>query len=247
MKDLDRALLSLKTDKCRDPEGLIRDIFKQEVIGGNLKKSMLILYNKVKETGFIPAFMRLANIAAIYKGKGEMNDLDSDRGIFLLSVFRTILMKMIYSEKYGVIDKSMSDSNIGARKCKNIRNHIFIVNSILHDVLSSKSKEPIDIMVLDYKQMFDSECLYECLNDVFEAGVDDDYFPLLYEANKEAFVAVQTPSGISKRVVIPEIMMQGDVLAPLISSLQVDTMGKEKKAPPPVQGPGSHTTPGARG
>ena len=82
-------------------------------------------------------------------------------------------------------------------------------------------------MVLDYKQMFDSECLYECLNDVFEAGVDDDYFPLLYEANKEAFVAVQTPSGISKRVVIPEIMMQGDVLAPLISSLQVDTMGKE--------------------
>jgi hypothetical protein len=60
--------------------------------------------------------------------------------------------------------------------------HIFVVNSILHDVLSSSAKDPIDIMVLDFKQMFDSKCLYECLNDVYEAGVDDDYFPLLYEA-----------------------------------------------------------------
>ena len=49
----------------------------------------------------------------------------------------------------------MSDSYIGARKNKNIRNHIFIVNSIIHDVLSKKGKKPIDIMVLDYKQMFD--------------------------------------------------------------------------------------------
>ena len=75
--------------------------------------------------------------------------------------------------------------------------------------------------------MFDSECLYECLNDVFEAGVDDDYFPLLYEANKETFVAVNTPGGMTRREMVPEIVMQGDVMAPLISSLQVDTIGKE--------------------
>ena len=110
---------------------------------------------------------------------------------------------------------------------RNIRNHIFIVNSIIHDVLSRKSKSPVDIMVLDYKQMFDSECLFQCMNDLYEAGVDDDIFPLIYEANRENMVAVNTPHGISKRVKIEEIVMQGDVLAPLISSLQVDTMGKE--------------------
>ena len=82
-------------------------------------------------------------------------------------------------------------------------------------------------MVLDYKQMFDSECLFQCMNDLYEAGVDDDIFPLIYEANRENMVAVNTPHGISKREKIEEIVMQGDVLAPLISSLQVDTMGKE--------------------
>ena len=105
--------------------------------------------------------------------------------------------------------------------------------------MSSSTKDPIDIMVLDFKQMFDSECLYECLNDVYEDGVDDDYLPLLYEANRETYVAVQTPSGISKREMVKEIVMQGDVLAPLISSLQVDTMGKECLQ----EGLGSHSTP----
>ena len=227
MKDLEDAIKTLKNGKCRDPEGLIREIFKEDVIGEDLKLSMLKMYNKIKSTGIFPEFMKVTNICAIYKGKGEVTDLDSDRGIFLVTIFRTILMKMIYKDKYDIIDGSMSDSNIGARKMKNIRNHIFVVNSIIHDVLSKKSKSPIDIMVLDYKQMFDSECLFQCLNDLYEAGVDDDIFPLLYEANRENLVAVNTPHGLSKRELIKEIVMQGDVLAPLISSLQVDTMGKE--------------------
>ena len=86
---------------------------------------------------------------------------------------------MVYKDKYQVIDESMSDSNIGARKCMNIRNHIYVVNSIIHDVLRKKSNKSIDIMVLDYKQMFDSECLYECMNDLWEAGVKDDNFALM--------------------------------------------------------------------
>ena len=67
------------------------------------------------------------------------------------------MMKMIYKEKYNIIENSMLDSNISACKQKNVRNHIFVINSIIHDVLQKKSNKPIDIMVLDYKQMFDSE------------------------------------------------------------------------------------------
>ena len=86
------------------------------MIGSDLKTSLLILLNKVKITREFPAFIQLANICAIYKGRGDVNDLDSDRGIFLVSIFRTILMKMIYKDKYSTIEESMSDSNIGARQ-----------------------------------------------------------------------------------------------------------------------------------
>ena len=227
MSDLEEALNALKAGKCRDPEGIIREVFKEESLGDDLKLSLLILFNKIKKTRIFPAFMQNINICAIYKGKGDVNDLESDRGIFLVTIFRTILMKMVYKDKYPIIENSMSDSNIGARKKMNIRNHIFVVNSILHDVLSKKSNKSIDIMVLDYKQMFDSECLFECMNDLFEAGVKDDIFALIHESNRINQVAVQTPHGLSRREAFEEIVMQGDVLAPLISSLQVDTIGKE--------------------
>ena len=40
-------------------------------------------------------------------------------------------------------------------------------------------------------------------------------------------MAVQTPNGLTRREPFNKIVMQGDVLAPLLSSLKVDTMGKE--------------------
>ena len=224
LKSSEKVLDSLKTGKCRDPDGLVREIFKKEILGDDLKQSLLLLFNKIKETGQIPKFMNVVNIHAIYKGKGEKTDLESERGIFIVSILRSILMKMLYNDIYERIDSVMSDSNIGARKGKNIRNHIFIVNSIMFDVFQSKSKKPVDLMVLDFKQMFDSEWLQEALNDLYEAGVCDDYLPLIFESNKEAFVSVKTPGGLSKRETVNEIVMQGDVLAPLLSSLHVDAM-----------------------
>ena len=227
MEDLNDAIKSLKRGKCRDPEGIIREVFMDGSMREDLKKSMLILCNNIKLTREIPKFMQTTNICAIYKGRGDRSSLESDRGIFLITIFRTILMKMVYKKKYSIIEQSLSDSNIGARKHKNIRNHIFVVNSVLHDVLQKKSRNPVDLMVLDYKQMFDSECLFECMNDLYEAGVKDDIFPLIYESNRRSYVAVQTPHGISRREIFEELVMQGDVLSPLISSIQVDTIGKE--------------------
>ena len=86
MKNLEKALKSLKNGKCRDPAGLIREMFKEEVIGEDLKNSMLLLYNKIKATGTIPSFMRVANICAIFKGKGQVTDFDLYRGIFIVSI-----------------------------------------------------------------------------------------------------------------------------------------------------------------
>ena len=61
--------------------------------------------------------------------------MDNDRGIFGLSVFKKIIDKLIYIEKYPLLDQNMSDSNIGARKKKNIRNHLFIVHGIINAII----------------------------------------------------------------------------------------------------------------
>jgi hypothetical protein len=65
------------------------EIFREDVIGSDVKSSFLILYNKIRKNKEFPSFMELGNMCAIYKGRGDVNDFDSGRGIFLVSIFRT--------------------------------------------------------------------------------------------------------------------------------------------------------------
>ena len=227
MENLEIILKKLKEGKSRDPNGWVRELFGNEVAGKELKNSMLILFNKMKDENYIPDFIRKADVTTIYKGKGEKCDLENDRGIFLVTVFRNILMSLIYMDKYETINSSMSDSQVGGRKGKNVRNHIWVVNGIINDVLSDKKKTPIDILINDYKQCFDSLWLQECLSDLFNSGVKDDKLALLYNINSHVKVAVKTPVGRTDRKSIYNVITQGDVFGPILCSNQIDTFGKE--------------------
>ena len=193
MKDLEAAMKELKKDKSRDPNGWLNELFKEGVSGNNLKICMLNLFNRIKFENYFSDFMRKADVTMIYKGKGEKCDLNNDGGIFIVSIFRSLLMKLIYLDIYDIIDSSISDSQIGSRKGKTIRNHLWVLNSIICDALSSKKKSPIDVQIYDYKQCFDG--LEECLNDMYSGGFKDDKFNLLYNAKSLINIAVRTPVG----------------------------------------------------
>ena len=90
MENLDKVLKRLKKNKTIDPTNLVNELFRPEVIGDDLKESLLTLLNKVKEQLTDPEFMQLCNIVSIYKGKGDQMKLENDRGIFLLNIIRMI-------------------------------------------------------------------------------------------------------------------------------------------------------------
>ena len=182
--------------------------------------------NKVRdEIGFLKC-MQYADIVSIYKGKGDKLDLSNDRGISIVNLFRSIIMKMVYGGKYETADNNMPDSNVGARKHKNIKNHLFVINGIMNDVLARK-EESIDIQILDYRQCFDSVWLEEAVNDLLEAGITDDNLALIFKANETVNVGVKTSFGMTERKVLEKIEMQGEIFGPLCCSVQVYTFGKE--------------------
>ena len=53
MDDLDKALAKLKNNKSRDYAGYINEIFKIDVIGKDLKKSLLMMLNQLKKQNMI--------------------------------------------------------------------------------------------------------------------------------------------------------------------------------------------------
>ena len=221
MLELDTVLNSLKMGKCRYPNNYVSELFKKDVIGDDLKISILLMMNRVKKELKIPQCLNRANITILHKKDCKL-DLINWRGIFVCSLLRNILMKPIYERTYNIVSSSMTDAQIGARKNKSVQNHLSILNSIISDVKSSKKKKPIDLSIMDFRQMFDAEQLQTVLNTYYEAGVIDDMFALVHEANKSVQFAVKTPTEWTETANIENKIMQGDVLSPLVSSNMVD-------------------------
>ena len=115
-----------------------------------------MMFNGMKQSVFIPECLRTRNIIIIHK-KGNTIDLNNWRGIFVTSVQRTIIMKILHERIYHTVALDMTDSQNWAQKKKSVRYHILVLNSIISDVLSSVKKEPIDVTVMDYRQIFDAE------------------------------------------------------------------------------------------
>ena len=116
--------------------------------------------------------------------------MDKQRGLFNLVTIRTIVDKLIYFDEYKNIDVNLTDCNVGAKKQRNIRDNLFIVNGVINSIIE-KDDKPADIELFDIAKCFDTLWLKESLNDLYEAGLKNDNLNLLYEGNKECYIAIK--------------------------------------------------------
>ena len=140
--------------------------------------------------------------------KGPRSELRNERGIFLVNSVRGLLMRFVFISESDIIKANMSDSSIGGRKQKSCINHIWVINTIVHDQISSKKLSSIVLQQYDYQQMFDSMNLKEACSDLYDIGLKSDKLSLVYNANKNIQVRVRTPAGITNNMNMKEISMQ---------------------------------------
>ena len=63
---------------------------------------------------------------------------------------------------------------------------------------------------------------------MYETGIQDDKLALIYEGNSKNKVAIQTPgTGLTNRMPIERIVMQGGVLGAPMCAVSIDRIGKE--------------------
>ena len=90
--------------------------------------------------------------------------------------------RLIYNDEYQKIDKNLSDSNVGARRNRGIRDNIFVLNAINNSVING-NEDSVDVQVFDVEKCFDALWVEECINDIYEAGRGNDKLVLLYLEN----------------------------------------------------------------
>ena len=78
----------------------------------------------------------------------------------------------------------MTDSNVGARKGRGVRNHSFMLNSVIHlETSASRSKSGINLLIGDFTTCFDALSLPITANDLSDHGVNTSHLNLLYKSD----------------------------------------------------------------
>ena len=145
MDELEAVLKYLKNNKSRDPNDHANELFKPNVAGSDLKLALLYLMNRIKDTGEFPEALRTCNITSIFK-KGARNSFNNYRGIFRVTIIRSILNRLVYNDIYPVVDSNLTDSNVGSRKGRNVRDNLFV----LHATIIQSKKERKKHVILQY-------------------------------------------------------------------------------------------------
>ena len=83
----------------------------------------------------------------------------------------------------------------------------------------------MDIGIYDVDKCFDSLWVEECINDIFDTGIQNDKLNLLYLMNQNAQVAIKTPQEITQRERISNLIMQGTFWGSLFCTATMDKLG----------------------
>ena len=127
--DLKEVLKQLDNNKSRDPEGFAHEIFKEDVAGTDLLQALLKLMNLMKEKQVFPKVLEKCNITTIHKKKSK-SDFQNYRGVFRVTILRSILDRLVYNSSYETVDSHLTDGNVGARKRRGCRDNMFVLSAV---------------------------------------------------------------------------------------------------------------------
>ena len=225
MAELEEAVKDLGRNKSRDANGHANELLKEEAAGTDFKLAILKLMNMIKERSQFPTSMELCNITSIYKNKGSHKDFDSYRGIFRVTVLRSILDRLMYNDNYFTIDGNLTDGNVGARKSRNIRDNLYVINAVSNSIING-NMAPIQVSVTDVKKCFDKLWLQSTINALYEAGITNHTLNILYLENKNAQIAIKINSNLTARVDVKDVVMQGSVWGSIKCTTTMDKLNK---------------------
>ena len=224
--DLDKVLKCLKSKQSQDSQGWANEIFCYKNIGHDLKSSLLLLCNKVKNTNEIPSFFQETLISAIPKRNKCPSKLESLCGIFLINKVCSLFMRLLYNSNIQNIEANLSNSSIGGRKGKSARDHLFVLYSIISDIKQNKKSQCLDLVWYDLACCFDGLWGKKTYHDLYTNGIKNNSLNLIHKIGQKASIAIKTPIGISDKSEVNNKIMQGENFSSILCTSTLDIISK---------------------
>ena len=182
-------------------------------------KSLVILYNTIQTTGWIPQQWNEVKIKSLHK-KGPTSDLNNKRGIFLANILYKTFERIIIGRNEVQIEELLSNHQCGSRKGVSTVDNIMLMSALI-ERNKSLGKNTY-IFYADAVKCFDKLWLKNCLLNMNRKGFSIYDTVLLYQLNHKAIISVNTPFGDTEDFTVYDVVKQGTISGPLICCSEVD-------------------------
>ena len=124
-----------------------------------------------------------------------------------------------------VLRENITKFQTGGIKEKGVVDNLFIIRALISHSLCVN--QPLFLTFYDIEKCFDSLWSEDCINSLWENGVQNDNLYLIYLLNKKASITVKTPLGNASPFVVKNFVKQGTVLGPMLNNCSLDRICKE--------------------
>jgi len=195
-----------------------------QALGPNGIQLITKLMNKIYNTGVIPDDF-LQNIFITIPKISNAQDCSDFRTISLISHVSKILLHLINARITPIIERHLTDSQLGFRKGKGTKDAIFQFRTVMERVTQVNKK--VYACFIDYQKAFDRINHEKLLVIMEKAGIPDLERKLIKSLYWNQYAVIRTKDGKSRKICIRRGVRQGCIISPILFNLYSEYMMQE--------------------
>ena len=211
------AVKQLKRRKAGDRDGWQNEMILEG--GTEMNYSILHMFNQILEDQKIPSQWKEMTIKSIHK-KGSKLLMENRRGLFLTNILSKLFERVLENVTREEIQMSQYQSG-GQRKRGTCDNQI-MMNAVIDQ--NRRLKKKTYLYFADAYKCFDRLWLKDCLVELWKAGMREREIKIIYEMNRLANIEIKTPNGITKEILVNDIVRQGTIFGPKLSCISTQNV-----------------------
>lgn len=176
LHEVQKAIASLPNGKASGADGITAECFK--VVDGCTEESnqyvlapvLTALLNVVFIHGDYPNHFCLNTLTPVYKGKGDIKDLNSYRGIAVGSLFCKLFESVLYHRYNNQLESQglRNPAQFGFRKNHGTLDGLFVLRHLVDKAINSNN--PLYALFIDFEKAFDRVSRKELVDRCVQLG-----------------------------------------------------------------------------
>ena len=221
LKEVEDAIAKAKNNSAPGPDEITYEMLKwgKDIISPDMQQ----IYNRIlKEEEEKPKDWCMGNIISIYKGKGNRQQMNFQRGISLTNCTLKCMEMMIGERIDPIIKKNSTPLQGGGKSGESVEEYLLALQTII-DMTIKKGKYA-NLIITDVAKAFDQAWRVGVFKNLSERGIKGRMLKLIWKINNDMSAKIKKGETTSEPLTVEESIRQGSVLSANIYAQHAATL-----------------------